>query len=272
MHTPSRHDSFTFYSLGAVSFLESAAPVYVSSLRQVFASDLELCHWLQTVWLPEEVGHGARAREFVQKTWPEFDWDKAYAQFIRSYQPCCGAQHLRPSPALEALARCVTETETTMIYRCIELYTNDEYLKEMLREMSSDEVRHYRYFREVFDRYDERERNSFLRKAQVVVQRSALVRDEDLALAFAPLNAAWIHEPPFAPLTYDEYLIRTQQVMRQHFPFEEAKRMLFKPLRSGRWFEDLLVDSLAARLRRHYGIKRVPPRSSRLLESTGSIT
>lgn len=272
MHNLPRYDSFSFYSLGAVSFLESTVPVYVSSLQHVFAHDRDVRCWLKEEWLPEEAGHGARARAFVQRTWPEFDWEKAYAQFMRSYRPCCVHQKLRPTPALEALARCVTETETTMIYRCIELYTDDAQLKEMLHEMSTDEVRHYRYFRDVFNRYDEKERNSLWRKAHVVVQRSALVRDEDLALAFAPLNAGWTHEPPFDPMTYDEYLIRAQQVMRQHFPFEEAKRMLFRPLRSGRWYEDILVNSLAALLRRHYGIKGIPPKAQRLVESTGSST
>ena len=87
----------------------------------------------------------------------------------------------------------------------------------------------YGYFRGIFERYDARERNSTWRKARTLVARSQLVRDED------------VQPRPFEPLCFDEYLERGAQIMAEHFPFEEAQRMLFRPLRNGRWFDRRLV-------------------------------
>ena len=78
-----------------------------------------------------------------------------------------------------------------MIYRCLADYARDGELAAMLRGMSADEVRHYGYFRRIFERYDARERNTTWRKARTLVARSQLVRDEDVRLAFLPLNSCW---------------------------------------------------------------------------------
>jgi hypothetical protein len=159
---------------------------------------------------------------------------------------------LRPSPALEALARCVTETETAMIYRCLSTYTPDTELKALMMAMSKDEVRHYSYFRGVFDRYDARERNSFWTKAKTIVARSKLVWKEDLALAFKQLNSCWRGKQPFQALNYSQFLSMAGRVMKEHFPFEVTKRMLFRPLRSGGWLEKFIIDMLAKIVRGQY--------------------
>jgi len=252
MGIPARTDAFTFYSLASISFLESTVATYVRNLEPFFARDDDTRRWLRDVWLPEESSHGRRTRDFVARTWPGFEWERGYARFVAAYGPRCDHALLRPSPALEALARCVTETETAMIYRCLADYAGDAELSALLREMSADEVRHYGYFRRVFERYDARERNSTWRKARTLVARSELVRDEDVRLAFLPLNACWRAAPPFARLDFDEYLARAAEVMAEHFPLEEAQRMLFRPLRHGRWFERRLVSLLGRIVRRQF--------------------
>jgi hypothetical protein len=252
MTSAARHEAFAFYSVASISFLESTVATYVDNLEPFFRRDAETRRWLRDVWLPEESAHGRLTRDYVARTWPEFDWPRGYARFIAAYGPRCDHVLLRPSPALEALARCVTETETAMIYRCLADYTRDAELGAMLRGMSADEVRHYGYFRRIFERYDARERNSTWRKARTLVARSQLVRDEDVRLAFLPLNACWRGRLPFAPLDFDQYLERAGQVMAEHFPFEEAQRMLFRPLRNGRRFERRLVWLLGRIVRRQY--------------------
>jgi hypothetical protein len=251
-NTRPRHDAFTFYSLTSISFLESTVATYVDNLEPFFRSDRDARLWLRDTWLPEESAHGRLTHGYVSRTWPEFDWQRGYASFLAAYGPRCDHELLRPSPALEALARCVTETETAMIYRCLADYAADDELSGLLRRMSADEVRHYSYFRKLFARYDARERNSLWRKARTLVARSQLVRDEDVRLAFQPLNACWSQAKPFAPLDFDEYLARGSAIMAEHFPFAEAERMLFRPLRSGRWFERSLLSVLSRIVRNQY--------------------
>lgn len=245
-------DAFTFYALAISSFLESTVETYVDNLEPFFQCDAATQAWLIDTWLPEEAEHGRLVRAYVEATWPDFQWEACYAAFVARYAPLCAHDRLRASPALEALARCVTETQATMIYRCIARHTADPALRQLMARLSKDEVRHYAYFRDLHHRYDAIERNGLLRKLGTMVGRSKVVREEDLALAFAPLNAAWSAPPPFTIASYHGFLGQAAGVMRQHFPFEEGQRMLVRPLRSGRWFDDLVADGLGAVVKRQF--------------------
>ena len=247
-----RTDAFTFYSVGVVSFLESTVATYVENLIPFFPDNPAVRDWLQRVWLPEEAEHGRLTRRYVERVWPEFEWDNAYALFLQSYKPRCDHRLLRRSPALEALARCVTEAETAMMYRCFGAYASDPELQSLMRRMSTDEARHFAYFRKVFNHYDRTERQPIWRTAMIVVGRSKLVRDEDLPIAFAHLNTCWRRRRPFDSMSYEEFLFAACLMMRRYFPFEDATRMLFRPLRKGRPLEKLLIRVLALVLRRQY--------------------
>jgi hypothetical protein len=118
-----------------------------------------------------------------------------------------------------------------MMYRCIWAYTTDPELKLLMKKLSSDEARHYSYFRRIFERHEATEKNSFVRKLRTISERSELVRDEDIAVAFRPLNEGWRGEIPFVPFTYAEFLATAEIVMKHYFPFEATTRMLFRPLR-----------------------------------------
>lgn len=252
MNERSRTDAFSFYSLTIISYLESAVPIYVENLSPFFADNPKAQDWLQSTWLHEEAEHGRLTRTYATTHWPEFDWERGYALFLSRYQPRCNRNLLRASPALEALARCVTETQAAMIYRCLGDYSPDPELKSLMADMSRDEVRHYAYFRDLHDHYDRKEHNALWRKARVVVARSELVREEDLALAYLPLNECWSGKKPFPQLSYSQYFSMMGRVMARHFPFEQAGRMLFRPLRGGRWLESFLVGILARVVRRQY--------------------
>jgi hypothetical protein len=252
MTTSARTDAFSFYACTMGSFLESTVAVYVENLQPFFGNDEEDDRWLRDVWLLEEAEHGRLTQEYVLAIWPEFDWGRAYGAFLTRYRPRCAFRRLRASPALEALARCVTEAEATMMYRCVARYTSDPTLRLLCQRMSTDEIRHYRYFRDLHHRYEAVERNSIVTRVRVLMNRSQLVLDEDLCLAFESLNAAWRGPPPFVRSSYRTFLGQAAHVMKVHFPFEEAKRMLFRPLRSGRLFETLAVSLLAAAVGRQF--------------------
>lgn len=248
-----RSDAFTFYSLATISFVESSVPEFVSTLNIMYENDPEMKGWLRDTWLPEEIEHGRLAREYVNKTWPEFDWQGAYDAFMARYKPRCDVQYMRPSLALEALSRCVIETETAMIYRCLESYMAEPELKAIMRKLSSEEVGHYRYFRKTFDRYNATEKHGVIRRLRTIVQRSEVVRDEDIAYAFEPLNDFWRAPMPFERMTWDDYLKQGGEVMKRHLPVDAATRMMFKPLETGSWWRDKPVKAiLSFMVRRQY--------------------
>lgn len=247
-----RNDAFSFYSMTVISYLESAVPNYVENLDVIFKDNPVLVDWLDNVWLHEESEHGLMAKQFVEETWPEYQWQKGYDQFLIEYGPRCAHEELRPSPGLEALARCVTETQATMSYRCLISYSSDPKLRELMKKMSTDEVRHYREFRKTFDAYNETENNSFITKARTIIGRSELVKDEDLLMAFRPTNHNWIGELPFDHWDYDHYMSELGRITKQHLPVAEAQKMLFKPMRTKGRINNFLVNCIASIIKRQF--------------------
>jgi len=241
MSTPVAADALSFYVLTTASFLESHVATYVDNLEGLYADDQPTRQWLRKV-----------LGEYVRKMWPSFDWQRAFDAFSSRYLPVCSPALLRPTPGLEALARCVTETAATMTYRCMAEYTDDAELRALMRRLSSDEIRHYRYFRRLHLGCNGRERIGFARRARTVLGRSELVRDEDLAMAYEPINASWTVPPPFALWTYEEFRRASAAVVKAHLPLREAKRMMFSPLKSDSWLARLALSTLGVLVTRYY--------------------
>lgn len=245
MYAQSSTEPYLFYTCSIISFLESRVDTYVENLEPFFECDPATKFWLENVWLPEEQEHGNLMKLYVEERWPRFLWEQGFDEFSNLYIPQCSTEKLRHSVGLEALARCVTETEATMIYRCLSAYAIDPELKQLLKRMSTDEVRHYRKFRDLHKQYELVEKNGFLSKARTLLSRSELVRDEDIALAFQPLNNNWDKAQPFMPWNYEMFLKYTANVMSENFPFREAKKMLFHPISSGKLIEKILIELMA---------------------------
>lgn len=252
MSVPVTNDALSFYVCTTASFLESPVATYVDNLEPMFADDPLTCKWLRQTWLPEETEHGQILGAYVQRTWPEFDWQHAFASFSARYLPQCTYALLRPTPGLEALARCVTETAATMTYRCMSVYTKDPELRALMRRLSSDEVRHYRYFRRLHLVCNDREEIGFLQRARTVLGRSELVRDEDLFMAYEPINTAWRSRPPFQLWSYEEFRRASAAIVRAHLPMREAKRMMLSPLKSESLLARLALLALGALVTRYY--------------------
>ena len=108
-----------FLLLAGASFVESGSDLYTRNLLEQFHDDAEVSSWLTTRWEPEELRHGRALRAYVNRVWPEFDWQAAFAAFIADYAQGCTTEELEPTRCLEMAARCVVEMGTATYYRAI---------------------------------------------------------------------------------------------------------------------------------------------------------
>jgi hypothetical protein len=221
-------EQFTFYSMAAISFLESAVPAYVENLCLLYQKDADFQEWLRTTWQPEERRHGQWAREYLHARWPDFNWDKAFAMYYAN-EPKASTDHLHPSPALEAMSRCVTESQTAMVYIALSRYTSDPSLKALLRRMSADEVRHYKIFLHAYRRHVSSEKVNLIGKIHALLRRSNLVVTKDIYPAFSGIENGWASSPPWMPLTYSRFLSAAGEMMKRYFPVRTATHLLFQP-------------------------------------------
>jgi hypothetical protein len=222
-------EAFEFYIAAIASFLESAIDHYVENLTLLCCDDPPFVAWLQGTWLIEERRHGVRLRHHVKERWPGFCWAEAYEEYGRSI-PHRTTQHLNPSRTLEMLSRCVTETEAAMMYRCIAIFAVDPDLKRLARELSGDEVGHYREFRRRFAAALQREKVGLASALRTILDRARLTIDRDVALAFDGLKRHWAGPPPFPLMAYGTFLQQIGIAVSRHFPVSAAERMLLKPL------------------------------------------
>src|ERR1039458_1046214 len=76
------HDNeFLFHMLASASFVEILADKYSANLIAHFRDNAEVMSWLKESWQEEEVQHGRALKAYVNKVWPEFDWNAAHAAF-----------------------------------------------------------------------------------------------------------------------------------------------------------------------------------------------
>src|SRR6185295_8605371 len=138
-----RLNGMMFYSVGIASFLESTAPLDSARLARLAGHRPDVRAWLEQQWLAGRAEQGRRFREYIESTWPEFDWGAAYQDFRDSYATRTAARVGPPGLALEFLSRCVTETTLTVFYRTLARCAEEPELRALARDA---EVRHGEYF------------------------------------------------------------------------------------------------------------------------------
>jgi hypothetical protein len=220
-----RDDSDMVLVLAASSFLEITAPLYANNLAEFNHRRGDIADWLLHVWMPEEIEHGRAMKAYVQNAWPEFDWDRAYGSFLREFHRYCGRERYQPSPALEMLARCVTETGAATSYKALRDAAREPVLRALLDQMQRDEVRHYKYFLRYFHEYNDEERNSRTKLLKVVAKRTLRVYDEDMLIAFKHAQSDSI-----TPRDYMQTMRQLRRVTLPHYPVEQAVKMIAQPL------------------------------------------
>jgi hypothetical protein len=228
-------DRLVFYGVTVSSFLEISIEHYTASLRKIFAGEPEVVQWLDAVWEPEERAHGQAMRAYMQRVWPQYGWGKAYAGFIRQYAPLCSAEFMRPTPALEMLARCVTECEAAVLYRTLANFAHDPLAKQLFTQMYEDEVAHYKYFFRWFRILREREQLGAFTVFGETLARQRKAQNEDVGIALTHVNAGFanLSRPmPFVQLEESTLSGMAKVAIEDHFPFETARAMMLKPLRA----------------------------------------
>jgi len=236
-----REDSLVFTSLVSSSFLEITSSLYTRNLVAYYTDEPEFQDWLLETWEPEELNHGRAMRAYVESVWPEYDWERAYTSFVSEYAPLCVPESFHGSRALEMLARCVTETEAAITYKAFADYCQEPVLRQILLRMYRDEVRHYGYFLQFFEKYDATERNGTFRLLRVLIQRSEEVEAADLGTVLKHVGQGWVSSPGFGSAQCERALSECAQHLAAGADLALAKRMLARPLG---W----RVDSKRARL------------------------
>lgn len=224
-----RFNGSTFHSLATASFLETAVPLHVNRLIQVFGADADVRLWLEQVWWPQRAELGRQLRAYVEATWPEFDWNAAYHEFYESYRPLSGLDGLRARVAREALGLCVTEAQAALFYRALANSADEPQLRALARRAACDHAAFFDFFRAHFERRKRIERVGFAAALRTVIAVCRSARDHDVATAFQALGRNWTGAAIVPGLGYPEYRRRMAQLLQRHAAPGLVERLLFRP-------------------------------------------
>jgi len=224
-----RFNGLLFHSLAAASFLETAVPLHVNRLNQVFAARPDVVLWLEQVWWPRRAEHGRRLRDYLEATWPEFDWNAAYQEFHESYRPRSGLEGRGAGAALEALGLCVTAAQAAVFYRALAHCADDPALRAMARQAACDHSGCFDYFSALFKHCKRDERVGLVTSWRTVRAVCRSARDLDARMAFEPLGRHWAGAPTVPELGYGEFRARMVPLIQRHAALGRIERLLFRP-------------------------------------------
>ncbi len=224
-----RFNGSTFRSLAAASFLETAVPLHVNRLIQVFGADSDVRLWLEQVWWPQRAELGRQLRAYVESTWPEFDWNAAHHEFHESYRPLSGLEGRRARVAREALALCVTEAQTSLFYRTLSNSADESQLRVLAYGAASDHAAYFDFFRAFFERRKRIERVGFFATLRTATAICRSTRDHDVAAAFRALDRNWTGAAIVPEIGYPEYRQRMAQQIQRHSALGPVERLIFRP-------------------------------------------
>ena len=221
-----RFNGLLFHSLAAASFLEAAVPADATRLGDVVAARPEVEHWLEQVWWPRRAMRGRRLRDYLEATWPEFDWSAAYQEYLE----CCRPRKERGmGVALGALGQCVAAAQAAVFYRALARSADDPALRVLAREATHDHSECFDYFRAVFERRVKEERMGLITGWRAVHAACRAARDSSVRAAFEPLGRHWRGAPTVPALDYGEFRARMAALIRRHAGLGRIERLLFLP-------------------------------------------
>jgi len=222
-----RFNGVMFHSLAAASFLESAVPLHAERLNVVLAAQPEARLWLDQVWVAQRAELGRRLREYVEATWPEFDWATAYAEFQQPCRARAGIDRRRPV-ALEALRLCVWETQAAVFYRGLARAADEPALRALAREAAAAHAAFFDYFRGVHEHCKRRQRVGFAATWRVPRAVCRSVRELHMRAAFETLAQNWKGPRTVPELAYGEFVQRLVQMVRRHAGLGRVEQFLFR--------------------------------------------
>jgi hypothetical protein len=204
-------------------------PLQVERLNLVFAGHPDVRLWLEQVWWPQRAGHARLLREYVETTWPEFDWNAAYEAFYQAYRLRPGLDSRRGGIALEALGLCVMAAQAAVFYRGLANSADEPALRALARAAACDHATYFEHFRALFERWQRRDRIGLAAGWRALQAACRSARDLDVAAAFAPLGTHWNGAPTVPGLAYGEFRLRTASLIRRHAGLGRIERLLFRP-------------------------------------------
>ena len=225
-----RHNEDFFFLLCSLSFVESGSDLHTQNLVKHFAGNQELQIWLSQHWEQEERQHGRALAAYVKAVWPEFDWNRGFMAFWKEYAAVCTAEQREPSRGLELAARCVLEARTASLYRALNDITDEPVLKQLTNHIKRDEVRHYKYFRQHYQQYRERERLGRFKVLRVILRRGSAIKSGDSDIALRHVFDQCYPQHQGNETEFRRISDRAQGLLRRHIPAGMTVKMLLKPL------------------------------------------
>lgn len=224
-----RFNGLMFHGLATASFLETAVPLHVNRLASVFSGHPAVRLWLEQVWWQQRAGSGRRLRDYIDATWPEFDWSAAYEEFYETYGPLYARESMNTGPAPAVLGMCAAEAQAAVFYRALANCADEPALRALVCQSARDHVGYFDHFRSIFERCNGHERFGFAATLRAVHEFSRSAREGDVAAAFQPLDGHWGGCRPFPGLGYREFLERMTQLIERHAGLGRVERLLFRP-------------------------------------------
>ncbi len=209
----------------AASMVEHNAPDYATYLCNVFHDDPDF-QKLARLWAAEEVRHGRALGRWAKLADPDFDFAASFKRYTDGYRvPIDVSESVRGSLTGELLARCVVETGTSSHYTAIRRATDEPVLHELCRRLAADELRHYKTFYELSQRYRAREGIGLGSRIRVVLGRVVEAEDGELAYAYYAANS---ETGPFSRKRSNQAYVRRAYPIYQPYHVERIVAMLFK--------------------------------------------
>jgi len=244
-------DETLFYLLATASFIETGSDTYTRNLVVHYADHPDVAQWLSAYWEPEELQHGRTLGRYVQRVWPQFQWQVAYDSFFAEYSRLCTVDALYEG-ALEMVARCVVEMGTSTYYHALRTLAervNEPVLVDLLGRIRADEVGHYKRFLAYFKTFKAQQPVSRWRVARALSARLKELRESDSDVA---LRHVWSHAHmegvdifPDGTQSFDQLRQRLFEQVSQNLPIQQAVRMTLKPLMLPHRVESQLEGPLA---------------------------
>ena len=218
-----------FYSVTAAALLEAIAPIYAQRLRYLVRGDDELHRWIDDEWLPKKAARARLLQDYVERTWPEFDWPGGLDYYRAAAAAEGGLGPRRATLAQELLARCVASAQSGVIYRCLSRWADDPGLRSMAAGIAQEEAEWFTVLRAAYDvaaRHQHFGLASAWRTARACVRTS---RDTHLPLVFRAIAAHCGPQVPFPVIRYSEFLRRMRPVIARYANPGSPERLLFRP-------------------------------------------
>jgi hypothetical protein len=240
-----------FFLLMSASFIETGSDTYATNLAEHYAAYPEIASWLKDHWEAEELQHGQSLRAYVETVWPEFPWQQAYDSFFAEYSKLCTMEELYPDQRLEMVARCVVETGTTAYYHTLRELSSEPVLTELLDNIRSDEVSHYKHFLKYFKQLQDQSPVGRVRIAGALYGRLKELRESDSDIA---LRHVWAHKGRYfagSSRRFEDLAQHIYELVSRRLPADLAVRMLLKPMLLPARVEGLIrtpISKLATRV------------------------